>query len=117
MNATQATPAENSAPVVSVELAESIFQTPTPTIRLSYPLARGSNHRKTRAALRRLAAEVDLATPATEGWVVDVHHDGDLCGRVVVELMHGGQDEARRAMSVLRGVVAVDKHSTASVLP
>lgn len=115
MNATQATPAENSAPVVSVELAESIFQTPTPTIRVSYP--RGSLRRKTHAALLRLAAEVELSTPVTEGWVVDVHHDGDLCGRVVVELMYGGQDEARRAMSVLRGVVAVDKHSTASVLP
>jgi hypothetical protein len=57
-----------------------------------------------KATLHRFAAEVELATPAGERWLVHIEHAYDDRGRVYVELAEGTDEEADRALGVLASV-------------
>ncbi len=87
---------------LTVTLETSEYGCPQPTARLALP--RIAHYRLCRAALHRLAAEIELATPSVEGWIVQVSHDGDVTGRVYLELLNGDEAEAARGMAVLEAV-------------
>lgn len=56
-----------------------------------------------KAALHELAAEIELATPASERWLVQTE-DFNETGRVYVELTDATPAEAARGMARLRKV-------------
>lgn len=93
------------APEVTVRLVKGC-----PTATLLSP--RGAGHRATMAALYRLAAAVEQATPPIEGWVVQVDgsylsgSEGRSCGYVRLDLFTGSAAEAERGLTVLRAAVA-----------
>jgi len=58
-----------------------------------------------RVALHRLAAELELATPPKENWVVQVDAFGDERGRVYLELAEADDAEIARAVELIRKVV------------
>ena len=86
----------------TVSIGVSPFGNPQPQIELRLP--GGVSRRALYAALHRLAAEVELATPGEERWVVQSEPFHDSRGRVYLELEHGGQDETERGLTVLRSV-------------
>lgn len=98
-------PAAAPAPEVTVRLVEGC-----PTATLLSP--RGAGHRATMAALYRLAAAVEQATPPIDGWVVQVDGsylsgtEGRSCGYVRLDLFTGSAAEAERGLTVLRAAVA-----------
>jgi hypothetical protein len=51
-----------------------------------------------------LAAKVEMATPAEEGWIVQVDASADDRGRVYLELATADEAEARRGIELLRKV-------------
>jgi len=86
------------------QITKSEHGTPCPTAVLTSQGPR-ENYRVLRAAMYRLAAAVEDATPTGEGWVVVVAHDSDLRARVYMELVHGNLGEERRALAVLAHAV------------
>ncbi|MCK6574189.1 hypothetical protein L6V77_24175 [Myxococcota bacterium] len=54
------------------------------------------------AALRQLAADVELATPARGRWIVQTESFYDAPGRVYLELADAMPAEAERGMAILR---------------
>ena len=60
----------------------------------------GDGYRVVKAALHKLAAEIELATPTNEGWGV-VTEDYNESGRVYLELVDATPAEAARAMALL----------------
>lgn len=85
-----------------VSLAQSEWGTPEPQIELRVP--KGTHYRKLDAALHALAAELELATPASETWVVGIQAFNDDRGRVYLELVKGEAAEAQRGMEMLRRI-------------
>lgn len=88
-----------------VTLAQSRYGFPEPRIEVRF--ARGTSFRRVHAALHRLAAAVELATPEREGWLVQMvpasAHDA---GRVYLELFRATDEEAQRGLKVLKRVAA-----------
>src|SRR5690606_15004618 len=82
----------------SVSQAESRYGTPEPQIKLHFP--KGTNYRVVKAALHKLAAEIELATPASERWCVSTE-DFNESGRVYLELADATPAEAARGMALL----------------
>jgi len=82
----------------SVSQGESRYGTPEPQIKLGLP--KGTSHRVVKAALHKLAAEIELATPASERWCVNIE-DFNESGRVYVELADATPAEAARGMALL----------------
>jgi hypothetical protein len=79
---------------------------PEPQIEVRVP--KGTHHRTLKAALYRLAADVEVATaatPAKEAWIVQVDATSDERGRIYLELMDATEQEAKRALALLRSVV------------
>jgi hypothetical protein len=76
---------------------------PLPVLDVRLP--RGSHHRLVSATLHELAAKVERATAAGEGWVIYTEQHADEGGRVVVELAQATEAEAARALAMLRGLV------------
>lgn len=62
-------------------------------------LTMNKEYRKLRAALHKIAAAVELATPDNEGWCVTVEDT-----RVVLELIEASTAEAKRALVVAQSV-------------
>jgi hypothetical protein len=83
----------------TVSQAESRYGSPEPQIALRFP--KGTHYRVVKAALHKLAAEVELATPAPESWCVQVD-DYNESGRVYLELAEATPAEAARGMAMLQ---------------
>jgi hypothetical protein len=77
--------------------------TPEPQIALRFP--KGTSYRVVKAALHRLAAEIELATPASERWCVNTE-DFNQSGRVYLELADATPAEAGRGMALLKKLLA-----------
>jgi hypothetical protein len=91
-------------PTITATLLTTTYGTPQPTIEVSLP--RTAHYRELAATLYDLAARIERATPANEGWVVEVQRRGDTSGRVVLEMVEGNEREVRVALAVLRAVPA-----------
>jgi hypothetical protein len=85
----------------TVSQGESRYGTPEPQIALRF--AKGTNYRVVKAALHNLAAEIELATPASERWCVNTE-DFNESGRVYLELADATPAEAARGMALLEKV-------------
>ena len=57
------------------------------------------------AALHKLAADVELATPERERWIVQAETFYDSRGRVYLELADATPAEAERGMAMLKKLV------------
>jgi hypothetical protein len=90
---------------LEVSLGESRYGTPQPQIEVRFP--RGTEERKTQAALHTILAIAELATASSEQWTVgvDTHRYGSESGRVYVELAEGDPREVSEAMALLERVV------------
>ena len=86
----------------TVSQGESRYGTPEPQIALRFP--KGTSHRVVKAALHKLAAEIELATLASERWCVNAE-DFNESGRVYLELADATPAEAERAMGLLGNLV------------
>ncbi len=58
----------NTLATKTVSQGESRYGTPEPQIALRFP--KGTSYRVVKATLHKLAAEIELATPASERWCV-----------------------------------------------
>ena len=87
---------------MTVSLAQSKYGTPQPQIEIC--VSKGTHFRKLDAALHALAAEVELATPVSETWVVEIEAFFDDRGRVHLELAKGDDSETERGLALLRRV-------------
>ena len=87
---------------ITVTTAAGRYGTPEPQIEVRMP--KGTHFRKLRAALHMLAGESELATPASEGWVVQTDATSDLRGRIYLELVDGNAEEAKRGVEFLRAL-------------
>ena len=92
------TTTKNTLATKTVSQGESRYGTPEPQIALRFP--KGTSYRVVKAALHKLAAEIELATPTNEGWGV-VTEDYNESGRVYLELVDATPAEAARAMALL----------------
>jgi hypothetical protein len=91
------------AATATVSMGRSEYGTPQPQMELRFP--RGTHHRVLTAALHALAADIELATPSTLHWCVQMDA-GNESGRVYLELAKGTDDEAERGLSLLRWMLA-----------
>ena len=87
---------------ITVTAAASRYGTPEPQIEVRMP--KGTHFRKLHAALHMLAAESELATPASEKWVVQTDATSDLRGRIYLELLDGDEQEAKRGVEFLHAI-------------
>ena len=83
----------------TVSQGESRYGSPEPQVALRFP--KGTHYRVVKAALHKLAAEIELATPAGESWCVQVD-DYNESGRVYLELADATPAEAARGMAMLQ---------------
>ena len=97
------TTTKSTQPTTTISQAESRFGNPEPQIALRFP--KGTHHRIVKAALLKLAAELELATPASEGWGVNIEEYCDASGRVYLELADATPAEAERGMALLKSLV------------
>lgn len=86
----------------TVSQGESRYGTPEPQIALRFP--KGTSYRVVKAALHKLAAEIELATPASERWCVNTE-DFNESGRVYLELADATPAEAARGMALITKLV------------
>jgi hypothetical protein len=82
-----------------VSQGESRYGTPEPQIALRFP--KRISCRVVKAALHKLAAEIEMATPASERWCVNTE-DFNESGRVYLELADASPAKAARGMAILR---------------
>ncbi|WP_223643756.1 hypothetical protein [Corallococcus sp. EGB] len=82
---------------------ESRYGSLEPQIKIRLP--KGTSHRLVSAALHKLAADVELATPERERWVVQTESFYDARGRVYLELSDATPAEAERGMALLKKLV------------
>lgn len=87
---------------IKVEQVESRYGNPEPQIEVR--MAKGTPFRRLHAALHLLAAEVELATPAGESWVVQTDATSDERGRLYLELADATPAEAKRGLKLLRRI-------------
>lgn len=85
----------------TVSQGESCYGTSEPQIALRFP--KGTSCRVVKAVLHKLAADVELATPANERWCVNTE-DYNESGRVYLELADATPAEAARGMALLEKV-------------
>ena len=81
-------------PKMTARLGTSRYGNPEPQVLVHLP--RSAHYRAVNAALLRVAADIELATPPEEGWCVQVGSD-----RVFIELADATPAEATRAMRIL----------------
>ncbi len=103
------TTTKNTQATKTVSQGESRYGTPEPQIALRFP--KGTSYRVVKAALHKLAANVELATPASERWCVNTE-DFNESGRVYLELADATPAEAARGMALLETALWGD-HSAA----
>jgi hypothetical protein len=93
---------KNTQATKTVSQAESRYGTPEPQIALHFP--KGTSYRVVKAALHRLAAEIELAMPASERWRVNTE-DFNESGRVYLELADATPAETARGMALITKLV------------
>ena len=94
------TASQNTQTTKTVSQGESRYGTPEPQIALRFPT--GTSYRVVKAALHKLAADVELATPERERWIVQTESFYDARGRVYLELADATPAEAERGMAMLK---------------
>ncbi|WP_223643760.1 hypothetical protein [Corallococcus sp. EGB] len=94
------TTTKNTQATKTVSQGESRYGSPEPQIEIRLP--KGTSHRFVSAALHKLAAKVELATPERERWVVQTESFYDARGRVYLELSDATPAEAERGMALLK---------------
>jgi hypothetical protein len=67
---TMSTTTKNTQATKTVSQGERRYGTPEPQIALRSP--KGTSYHVVKAALRTLAAEIELATPASERWFLNI---------------------------------------------
>lgn len=104
MQPTMLSPTE--IPITSKTVSQVTSELGRTEPQIDIRLAPGSGNRLVNAALHRLAAEVELATPADEHWIVQTENDCAAGrGRVFLEMMGTTAAEVERGMTLLRAVV------------
>jgi hypothetical protein len=93
------TTSQNTQTTKTVSQGESRYGTAEPQIEIRLP--KGTNQRLVNAALHKLAADVELATPERERWIVQTESFYDARGRVYLELADATPAEAERGMAML----------------
>ena len=89
-----------------VALGRDMFGTPKPQIEIV--VRPGMHWRAIRAALHRVAAEVEVRSAVGDNrWAVQIEVS-EAGGLVNLELMSGSPAEVNRAMELLRAVAAID---------
>jgi hypothetical protein len=96
------TTTKNTQATTMVSQSQSRYGSPEPQIALRFP--KGTSYRVVKAALHKLAADVELATPASERWCVTTE-DFNESGRVYLELADATPAEAARGMAMLTKLV------------
>ena len=96
------TTSQNTQTTKTVSQGESRYGTPEPQIALRFP--KGTSYRVVKAALHKLAADVELATPANERWCVNTEECNES-GRVYLELADATPAEAARGTAMLTKLV------------
>jgi hypothetical protein len=86
----------------TITLGTSQYGTLQPQIEVRMP--KGTHFRVAKATLLKLAAELELATPTTEHWIVQISDHAETSGWVYLELGDGSQAEAERGMALLKRV-------------
>lgn len=89
---------------ITTEIATSRYGSPRPQIMLRTP--KGTHFRQLRTALLTLAAEAELATPASERWCVNTEDESES-GRVYLELGDATPAAAARGMAMLTKLVGL----------
>ncbi len=97
------TTTKNTQATKTVSEGKSRYGTPEPEVALRFP--KGTSYRVVKAALHKLAADVELGTPANEGWCVNIEEYTDASGRVYLELAHATPEEIERGMAMLKKLV------------
>ena len=98
------TTSQNTQTTKTVSQGESRYGTAEPQIEIRLP--KGTSHRLVSAALHKLAADVELATPERERWIVQTESFYDARGRVYLELADATPAEAERGMAMLKKLVS-----------
>ncbi len=93
-------PTANEGTTVTIEAATSRYGNAQPQVTVQMP--RGTHYRRLSAALYELAAKIERATPEYERWVLAVEATSDERGRIYLELSDASEEEAARALEVLR---------------
>ena len=93
---------KNTQATKTVSQGESSYGSPEPQIALRFP--KGTSYRVVKAALHKLAADVELATPANERWCVNTEEFNES-GRVYLELADATLAEAARGTAMLTKLV------------
>jgi hypothetical protein len=93
---------ERTAMTKTVSQGESRYGSPEPQIAVRFP--KGTSFRVVNAAPHKLAAEIELATHASESWVV-ITEDYNEAGRVYLELGDAAPAEAACGMALLTKLV------------
>ena len=93
---------KNTQATTTVSQGETLYGTPEPQIALRFP--KGTSYRVVKAALHKLAADVELATPANERWCVNTEEFNES-GRVYLELADATPAEAARGTAMLTKLV------------
>ena len=94
---------ENRHTTMKISQRENQYGIPEPQIEIR--LANGAHHRLVSAMLHKLAADVEMATPVRENWIVQTESLHDGRGRVYLELADGTDAEAEHGMAMLRKLV------------
>lgn len=87
---------------VVVAIVINAYGSPQPQLKLT--AAAGTHQRSVKAALFRIAAEVEQRS-IFESWSVRVEQDHDIVGRVILDLCDATPEEAERGAELLRAVV------------
>ncbi|QRK14131.1 hypothetical protein JQX13_46960 [Archangium violaceum] len=85
---------------LSLTLSQSRHGVPQPQLEVILPAS--AVHRQLRAALHAFSASLELATPASERWLVQMEIlDAPRRGRLYLELAEGSHPEAMRGLMLL----------------
>jgi hypothetical protein len=97
------TTSQNTQATKTVSQGESRYATAEPQIEIRPP--KRASHRLVSAALLKLAADVVLAAPERERWIVQTESFYDARGRVYLEFADATPAEAERGMAILTTLV------------
>ena len=97
------TMSENPKATMTISQRENQYGIPEPQIEIR--LVKCAHHRLVSATLHKLAADVEIATPVRENWIVQIERLHDGRGRVYLELADGTPAEAERGMAMLKKMV------------
>lgn len=87
---------------ITASMVASRYGNPEPQLEVRMP--KGTSFRRLHAALHLLAAEVELATPAGEAWIIQTDATSDERGRLYLELADATEEEAKRGLALLRRI-------------